>query len=64
MIFMMIISKILHLDDNILMWIVMLPFLIMVYLFHFDSEMFLRDSEVFMVYDVFLYAVLMILYCQ
>ena len=34
----MIINMILHLDDNILMWIEMLPSLIMVYLFFFNTE--------------------------
>ena len=52
MIFLMIINMILHLDDNILIWIEMLPSLIMILLFYFNTEVFLRDSEVSLVYGV------------
>ena len=52
MIFLMIINMILHLDDNILIWIEMLPSLIMILLFYFNTEVFLRDSEVSLVYAV------------
>ena len=48
--FLMIINMILHLDDNILMWIDMLPSLIMILPFYFNSDVFLRDSEVFLMY--------------
>ena len=42
MIFLMIINMILHLGDNILMGIELLPSLTMILLFYFNSEVFVR----------------------
>ena len=67
----LIINMILHMDDNILMWIELLPSLIMMLLFYFNSEVFVRCyscvipvSEMSKMSDVFLYALPMMLYCQ
>ena len=60
----MIINMILHLDDNIFMWIELLPSLFMVYLIIYTSEVFMPVSEMSKMSDVFLYAVPMMLYCQ
>ena len=41
MIFLLINNMILHLDDNIFMWIELLPSLTMILLFYFNSKVFL-----------------------